>query len=489
MTRSEQPRALAQAGPAGLALVSEQSYQLPAHVQLINREILELIAAAEARTASGPQILLVALPPRHGKSTLISVMAPAWYLGLFPERQVMLTSYEADFAAGWGMRARDHLAEWGPRLYGVGVDPANRAARRWGIQGKAGGMISAGVGGPITGRGAHLLIVDDPLKNAEAAMSEVIRERQWEWWLSTARSRLEPGAVVIVLMTRWHEADLGGRLLAASREGGDRVREIRLPAIAEAADPLGRAEGEALWPERYPRENLEHTRTVVGPYWFSAMYQGRPTPDKGGIFSRRDFRYFELRDGLIEFRRADGRIAQVDPSYCRKATYVDLAVSERQTADYTVALIVWVTPDGELLIRDVIRERIPGPEQPDFLAAHHVGAIKVEAIGYQSALLQALQRRGLPVEPVYPDKDKVTRASAAGALYRSGRVYHLRGAGWLHDFEAELLAFPAGQHDDQVDALAYAARDLPMMVAPVRRRRDPETDVRPISAGLMNQRL
>ncbi len=136
----------------------------------------------------------------------------------------------------------------------------------------------------------------------------------------------------------------------------------------------------------------------------------------------------------------------------------------------------------------MIRKRIPGPAQPEFLAQNHIGTIKVESIGYQVALIQALRERGLPVEEVRPDKDKVTRASAAGALYKGGKIYHLRGAEWLHDFEAELLAFPAGEHDDQVDALAYAARDLPNMGGPRRVWRQ-KSRGRTICGGLLEMKL
>ncbi len=208
-----------------------ESFLLPEHLQRIDHEIVEAIAAAERERSERPQILLVAVPPRHGKSTLISRFTPAWYLGTFPERRVMLASYEADFAAHWGMRARDLLEEHGPALFGVGVSRAIEKCADAGTSTAAAAEWSASASAaPITGRGAHLMIIDDPVKNAEQAMSEVIRERQWDWWQATARSRLEPGALVVVLMTRWHEADLGGRLIAASESGeGDPVREIRLP--------------------------------------------------------------------------------------------------------------------------------------------------------------------------------------------------------------------------------------------------------------------
>jgi len=139
-------------------------------------------------------------------------------------------------------------------------------------------------------------------------------------------------------------------------------------------------------------------------------------------------------------------------------------------------------------VRDVVRDRIPGPEQPEFFEAHHAGGpVKFESIGYQSTIVSQMQRRGFPAEPVYPDKDKVTRASAAGALYKAGKAYHLRGAGWLGDFEAELLGFPAAEHDDQVDAIAYAARDLPsLQPTPVRRQTVPD---RTIVGDIWNERF
>lgn len=497
---------LARASPAGLALAVDERlvdqgaakrYDYPAHVRLIDREIVAAVARAHERQAIAaaggdvddrPEILLVELPPRHGKSTEISEYTPAWFVGTFPDRHVILCSYESDFASSWGLKARTILEEHGRDLYGVELNPRSASSKRWGLRGHRGGMITAGVGGPITGMGADLLIIDDPIKNAEQAMSEVIRDKQWDWWLSTARTRLQPGAVVIVLLTRWHQDDIAGRMLASSEDGGDPVTEIRLPAIAEEDDPLGREPGEALWPQRYSAEWLTHTRKVLGGYWFSAMYQGKPTPDEGGIFARRYFKYFTIEGGLVNLHRGDGDVESFGVDYCRRVQYVDLAASEKETADYTVMTEVWVTPKRDLLIRNVIRDRIAGPDQPAFFEANHVGgAAKFESIGYQSTLIQDMLRRGFPAEPVYPDKDKVTRASAAGALYRGGKVFHLRGAEWLGDFEAELLAFPAGEHDDQVDTVAYAARDLPNVA--IAEPRKPRKTGQTISAGLGSAQL
>ena len=418
--------------------------------------MVEAIARAEPG-ADNPEVLVVEAPPRHGKSEMISVHTPAWYLGTFPDRKVILSTYEADFAAGWGRRARSLLEDHGQELWGVSVDQASRARNRWNLAGRKGGMMTAGVGGPVTGKGAHLLIIDDPVKNAEQALSETIRLKHVDWWLTTARTRLEPGAVVVCLMTRWHEADLGGYLLANE----PRARELRIPALALEGDPLGREPGEALWPERYPVGYLEAARERMGAYWFGAMYQGSPTPDEGGYFRREDFRYFgEEGDEVVLRDRAGAEVRRWGKQWLVRRTFVDLAASEKETADYTVVLVAWITPERELLVSQVYRARIPGPDQPEHIASHYEGTIHPEQIGYQTSLIQALLRRGLPVSPVHPDKDKGTRAASAGAHYRQGRVYHRERAEWLGDFEHELLAFPVGEHDDQVDALAYAARGL-----------------------------
>jgi predicted phage terminase large subunit-like protein len=453
-------QALAKTGPTALATLVDRRFRLPRHLRLIDEEIVEAVWHARGRHRDRPEIIVVSAPPRHGKSTVTSLYYPAWFLGTFPECRVILASYEADFAATWGQKTRQLLEDHGPSLYGVRVDDSSRAASRWDLHRQPGGMVTAGVGGPITGRGAHLLVIDDPLKNAEQASSPTIREKQWEWWLSTARTRLEPGAVVVVVMTRWHEADLAGRLLMASRDGGDPVTEVRLPALAERNDRFDRKPGEALWPARYDTGYLEHSREVMGPYWFAAMYQGRPTPEEGGIFDRNDFRYFDIDGDYVVLRRPEGS-KRFAAGLCKKFQVVDLAASEKETADYTVMTEIWVTPEKDMLVNSVVRERVAVPDQPAFFKRHHAGGpVKFEVIGYQTGIVQTMLREGFPAESVHPDKDKVTRAGAAGALYRGGKVYHRLGARWLHDFEAELLAFPVGEHDDQVDTIAYGANAL-----------------------------
>ena len=461
----------AKESPAGLAWLiggkarePENGWVPYSHLVLLSDKLMQVAAGELPR-------LIVTMPPRHGKSELISRTMPAWFLGRFPDRKVMLASYEATFAKSWGRKARAILEEYGRPVFGVNVAQGSSAADWWEIDGRRGVMTTAGVGGALTGKGADLLIIDDPVKNAEESMSDVMREKAWDWWVSTARTRLQKGGAVVIVMTRWHSADLAGKLLQEADDGGEQWELLNLPALAGEDDPIGRKPGEALCPELFDEPTLQTTKRAMGSYFWAALYQQTPTPDEGGIFARKHFRYFSVEGDQAVLRLAGGETKTWAASECRKLTYADLAVSEKQTADYTVAAEVWVTPERELLVRQIHRDRIPGPDQPDFFRDHLVGTLKVEEIGYQAALIQALLRSGLPVEPVHPDKDKVTRASAAGAMYRAGRVYHLAGAEWLGDFELELLAFPAGEHDDQVDALAYAARDVATLQLGVRKQK------------------
>ena len=272
-------------GPYQLALAANPSWQPAQHVLYLERLLVD---AVEGRGAAR---LIVTLPPRHAKSTVVSHYLPAWYLSRWPERQIVLASYEARFASRWGRRAREVVERM---ALGIRLRRDVTAADQWETL-AGGGMTTAGVGGPITGYGAHLLVIDDPVKNAEEARSAVFREKVWDWWLSTASTRLEPGAVVVLLMTRWHEDDLAGRLIRAVREVDDDDREeqwavINLPAIACEDDPLGRAPGEALWPERFPLHRLERRRERLGSYWWSALYQQSPIAEGGGAFQRQWFR-------------------------------------------------------------------------------------------------------------------------------------------------------------------------------------------------------
>ena len=238
--------------PAKLGAATLRTWKTPPHLRLINRRLRALAAKPGGR-------LTVFMPPRHGKSLLISQFFPAWFLLVYPWKRVILCSYDADFAAQWGRKVRDLVAQWGPH-FGVAVRPDSKEADRWEITGQGGGMQTAGVGGPVLGKGADLLVLDDLVKNAQEALSPAHRQKVWDWYASTAYTRLEPGGAAVNVQQRWHTEDVGARLLAA--EPG-RWEALTLPAIAGADDPIGRAPGEALWKERYPLEELEERRALA----------------------------------------------------------------------------------------------------------------------------------------------------------------------------------------------------------------------------------
>lgn len=417
------------------------------------------------------------MPPRHGKSELISKYFPAWFLGRFPDRKVMLASYADTFAAQWGRRSRDVLEEFGPDLFGVRVDPETAGGQLWEVAKNEGIMVTAGVGGGLTGKGAHLLIIDDPVKNNVEAQSQTTRDAHHEWWKSTARTRLQKGAGVVLVMTRWHEDDLAGRLIADAENGeGDEWEVLNLPALAEDGDLLGRDPGEVLWPDMFDEQWMEETRRALGTYWFTALYQQRPSPADGMMFKRSNFRYYEKTDAvnsegmpIVKIHRDDG-VEIFDPSYGTKFATMDVAASANQDADFTVISTWVVTPKKDLLLWDRERVQFEGPDLAPLVRRVYFeqrpAFIGIERLGHGLQIIQELIRDGLPIIRLEPDKDKVARALPAMARYEEHRVFHPMHTRWVgEEWENELLAFPNGKNDDQVDTVAYAALRLPSIQA------------------------
>ncbi|OFX04242.1 MAG: hypothetical protein A3E78_13765 [Alphaproteobacteria bacterium RIFCSPHIGHO2_12_FULL_63_12] len=438
---------LAASSPAALMhFASRKALWVPRHISFLNERLMDVADGTCRR-------LIVTMPPRHGKSELVSHHLPAWYLGTHPDNRVMLASYEAGFAASWGRKARDILEEWGPKLFNVQVAQQTRAADAWELQSRRGGMVTAGAGGALTGKGADLLIVDDPVKSAEEAHSETRRENIWDWFISTAMSRLHPNASVVVLMTRWHEDDLGGRIL---KELADEKWEyLRLPAIAEERDILGRRPGEALWSEMFPVEAL---RTIEkrSSYWWAALYQCRPAPAEGACFKREWIRRWQLGTASGTYA-AGGEVVRFDDLY-RFAT-VDFASSLAKKADYTVVATFGLTRGGKLLLLDLTRRHMEGPVIMDAIRSaykgHKLHAIFAETtvLNMQTAFVQLLRQAGLPIRGFRADKSKELRAMAAQPFCEAGNLYFPERAPWLADFEHEWLSFPHAAHDDQLDAV------------------------------------
>lgn len=457
--------------PAHFArLTSNGHFQLPRHILYLNKALCRLLDG-EIRG------LLVSMPPRHGKSHLVSEYFPGFFLGRNPEKRVILTSAEASLASKCGRKARDILNYAGEALFGVWVRKDSHASDHWNLEGHDGGMDTAGVGGSLTGRGAHLFVVDDLVKNSEQAHSETWRAKAWDLWMSCCETRAEPGCIFVVIGTRWHEDDPIGRIhreiLAGKRKGWE---VISFPALAEEGDILGREPGEALWPERFSREHLEelrsrwdHDEAKLGPYWWDAIYQQRPSPQSGGLFKRAWFRYYEDDGEFYRLVKPSGPVA-VRQSDCWRCITVDPAVSEKQTADY-FALGVWaVTPDRDLVLLDVVHEHLAGPDQVPLISRlndrYQPNWIGVESVAYQLALVQSLVRTGAPVREVRADRDKVARAQLPATRFSAGTVFFPKDAPWLKALENELIVFPNGRNDDLVDMISIAANELASSVVP-----------------------
>lgn len=384
---------------------------------------------------------------------------------MHPDDRVILASYESEFAATWGRKARDVVEEWDQKLFGITVNQESRAADRWDIKGHAGGMTTTGVGSAIVGKGANILIIDDPVKNSEESRSKTIRAKTWDWWTGTARTRLEPGAACIILMTRWNQDDLVGKILENDKQyGAEQWRYINLPAIAIEDEP-NRKKGEALWPERYDEQALDAIRRDVTEYWFQAQYQGQPAPEDGLTFQREGVRYWQPYDGGYLLQQANGDKVIVKESKLWKFITVDLAAGDKETSDFTVIACWGVTPRSDLILLELQRERLQAPDKIPAMKAmrqrHKADYIAIEKAGYQLDTIQNARAAGLPVVELVAKGDKVSRSMEASIRWKNGQIYIPANASWVDAYTSELYSFPsAGAHDDQVDVTSYAALEV-----------------------------
>ncbi len=392
------------------------------------------------------------MPPRHGKSELVSHWFPVWFLNQWADRRIILASYEADFAASWGRKVRNSITANQEHL-SVRVADDSAAANRWDTT-EGGGMVTAGVGGPITGRGAHLLVIDDPVKNAEDANSETIRQKVWDWWTSTAYTRLEPGGAAVVVMTRWHEDDLVGRLIREMASDGEHWDVLNLPALAEEGDALGRQLGEPLWPWRFASEALAKIKRAIGSYFWAALYQQRPSPPEGSLLKRGWWKWY---------RQAPETFDEVIQSW-------DMAFKDLKASDYVVGQ-VWGRKGADKYLLDQVRDQMDFPTTVQAVKAlsakwPKARAKLVEDKANGPAVIATLKHDLAGLIPVEPEGGKVARASAVSPDIEAGNVYLPEIAPWVKDFVEECAAFPMGAHDDQVDAMSqallrYGQRRLP----------------------------
>ena len=428
-------------------------YEHPKHLELLDDALTQIALYVATAGKQGIGRLLVEMPPRHGKSFTVSKLFPAWFVGNNPDYRVMNVSYGARLAEKNSRWVRNVLRSkaWASLYPHVQLARDSKSVETWAIEGREGGMDALGIDGAATGSGAHILNIDDPFKNRQQAESVTYRERVWDAYTDDYYTRLEPGGAIIVTQTRWHEDDLIGRLVA--REKGNWTR-LRLPALAEDNDPLGRKTDAALWPQRYDKQTLLKTRATLGEYSFSALYQQNPVPAEGGIFKRSAF----IRVNDVPTLRFTVR-------------FWDLAMSAKTSADYTVGVKMGVDDAGNVYVLDVIRVQMEWPDvvpmlrQQIALDGRHV-VQGIEQQGFMSRAVQDLAGdRSLYAYTIkgYPtDKDKLTRALPFAARVGNGQVFVLWRGGSA-EYVDELTSFPNALHDDQVDASsgAFAMLDEP----------------------------
>lgn len=420
-----------------------------------------LVAVAEGELDR----LIVTTPPQVGKSERISRAFPLWWLLRRPSARVVLASYEAEIAARWGRQVRTDIVgndgTDGTLDLGLRVRRDTAAAQRWQLEGHRGGMTTVGVGSALTGRPADLLIVDDPVKDARHARSRLLREQNWQWWQNVARTRLAPGAPVIVVQTRWHEDDLAGRLLA---ERGSRWRVLNIPAVAGDGDPLGREPGEWLQTARGTSPaDWEDLRADLDPFSWAAMFLGRPAPAEGGLFERKAFRWWHpspLGRNVITLP-GDWRTWDVRGD-CWVFAVADLAASIRSSADWSVCQVWAVAPSGDRFLVDQVRVQVRPAQHWDavrgLLSRWGAPPLFVEGSQFGTDLVRGATREGVHVQAVHADADKWTRALPAARRVQQGRVWLPAHEPWAEELVEELCAFPNDAHDDQVDCVSYADR-------------------------------
>ena len=395
---------------------------------------------------------IVVLPPRHGKSLTISQRFPAWWFGQDPRAEIIHASYAAELVHTFGRRIRNVMASEAHRTAfpRSGLSGDSTAAHRFDLE-EGGSYVAAGVGGGITGRGADLLLIDDPFRGSADADSEIYRDRCWDWYLNDAMTRLLPGGVVLLVTTRWHEDDLAGRLLAEQEEGGEKWEVLHRKAIDE--------HGEALWPERYPVEALDRVRKRNTRTW-QALFQGSPAPDQGTYFERGWFR----------------RGVMPPPSEMRLYGASDYARSESKKSDYTVHIVIGIDELERMWLVDMWRRQ----RKPDKWAEAMISMMGkwqpvfwLEERGPIEKTVSPFITKAMAEREVYVRRFQLSSIQDKEARARGiqARMAH-RGLHIPQDSEhaaavmKELLSFPAGATDDIVDTLGLFGRVSAALVPP-----------------------
>lgn len=419
-----------------------KNYDHAPHLQLIDSALSDVVRYIETGGKEGTGYLIISMPPRHGKTVTVSKLFPAWFLAEHPDLRVILASYGMTLAQKNSRYARNTIQSISFKdIYPyITLAQDSKAVDAWNLAGSEGGMDAVGVGAGVTGKGGHLIIVDDPIKSRKEAESETYRESVWDWFTDDLYTRREPGGAIIVIMTRWHQDDLVGRLLQADAA---KWRVLNIPAIAEENDVLGRQPGEALWPQRFPIEVLRDIESTLAPYAFGSEYQQHPVPAEGGIFKRAWFHRTRTTAEIVHCVR-----------------FWDLAMSSKTTADYTVGVMLGQGTDGHYYILDVVRFRKEWgdvvPAMAEVMLEDGTSVLQgIEEVAFMSRAITELNQdprlHNYTIFGYTVDTDKVTRALPFAARLSADNVSVIE-AHWTDDYIDEMCSFPNGAHDDQVDA-------------------------------------
>lgn len=441
----------------------EGNYKRARHIEFLTAKVQEFVE--KVKNGQSPR-MYICMPPRHSKSETTTKKMPAWVVGSNPDFEIIIAAYNADLASDFGKIARDTYkrhSKTGTGVFNNEIDKDKSAGANWGINLKRGSVVSTGVGGSATGKGAHIAIIDDPFKNREDANSKVQRDKVWSWYQSTIRTRLAPGGGIIIIQTRWHDDDLVGRIEKEMRDGtGEIFEPIVLPAIAEEGDILGRKTGEALWPERYGIEELKAIRKAIGEREFISLYQQRPQAEDGGLFKRQYFKYFKVIENRYIEIESEAGLKRIDTKECFAFQTIDTALTVKKSSDST-AIATWICDkEYNLYLTDLFLDKIEVPDQWTTIKQYRVkydGFLKFQAIETKSSgigIKQQAEREGITLKELIADVDKTTRALAISVMFETGKVYFYKNLPKLYELEEQLLKFPNAAHDDAVDVCSYA---------------------------------
>ena len=401
----------------------------PHHIKIA--KVLEMIDKV------GNQRVCLSVAPRMGKSFLCSQHFPAWYLGRNPDNSIITTTYGQDLASDWGRMVRNMMiTEEYQRLFNISISPDSKSKKRFNVEGQSGAMFNVGKGGVIQGRGGHVIVVDDILERDEA-MSPLFRKKAIDFWRETLSTRMMPNASVVVIGTRFHENDLIGYLLENEKDEG--WVEINIPCFDD--------EGESIWPEFHPTDKLRAQEARMPKSAFSSQYLGTPIPDEGSIVKKDWFKYY------------------TEPIKGKHCISVDCSFKGNDDSDFVVMQLWQFTQPNAYLV-DWTKGRWGFTDTLDkltaFIAQHeskNIGPIYIEDKANGSAIIDVLRKKFPGVIAINPDKSKVARLNAVSHLIQAGNVLFPK---WKNceDLENELLMFPYGKHDDQVDTLTMALSQM-----------------------------